>query len=304
MAINESETIILNRHTVYILPSREGMIYVIIALAMLIGALNYVNNMALAMSFILAGIWLVAMTHTYQNLLGIGVRIEKAAPVFAGQEIAFPVHLSGIKNQSRRTIKLQLGKHAGVVINLDNDQIIMLHQPALSRGWLAMERMRIATVYPLGLFEAWSEIHFDTKALVYPAPTPQVNVLPTTILADSGSGQLQTGKGVDDFAGFRNYQRGDALRRLHWRAFARERGLYTSIFSGWIQQELWLDWNLLKGLEIELRLSQLCRWVLEADNSGINYGLRLPDEEILPNHGIDQRQRCLKALALFFPAKR
>ena len=37
-----------------------------------------------------------------------------------------------------------------------------------------------------------------------------------------------------------------------------------------------VDWDSLPGMETEARLSQLCRWVLDAHRSGLSYGLVLP----------------------------
>ncbi|CAK0762157.1 hypothetical protein CCP3SC15_2830002 [Gammaproteobacteria bacterium] len=162
-----------------------------------------------------------------------------------------------------------------------------------------MGRVRIETLYPLGLFRAWSVVHLDISCLVYPTPTHSLWALPPAQEDNGSEGQIRAGRGVDDFAGFRSYQAGDPLRRLHWRAFARERGLHTAIFAGLTNQELWLDWDILNGLDEEDRLRQLCRWVLEADTTGLRYGLRLPGNEIPPNHGDDQRRRCLEALALY-----
>ena len=53
------------------------------------------------------------------------------------------------------------------------------------------------------------------------------------------------------------------------------------------------------GLPPEERLARLCRWVLEADEAGLAYGLRLPELIIPPGSGPTQRSQCLKALALF-----
>ena len=59
------------------------------------------------------------------------------------------------------------------------------------------------------------------------------------------------------------------------------------------------DWDSLPLLGAEARLSQLCRWVLDAHSTGEAYGLRLPGLVIEPNMGPAHRERCLNALALF-----
>jgi uncharacterized protein (DUF58 family) len=49
----------------------------------------------------------------------------------------------------------------------------------------------------------------------------------------------------------------------------------------------------------ENKLSRMARWVLDAEASGLRYGLRLPDGELPPNSGSAQREECLRRLALF-----
>ncbi len=56
---------------------------------------------------------------------------------------------------------------------------------------------------------------------------------------------------------------------------------------------------MLPHLDTEARLSQLAAWVVEAERSGLPYGLRLPGMEIPPACGAAHRHACLKALALY-----
>jgi uncharacterized protein (DUF58 family) len=107
------------------------------------------------------------------------------------------------------------------------------------------------------------------------------------------------GRGVDDFAGFRPYRPGDSPRHLFWKAVAREQPLLAKQFGGDRTDELWLDWRDLEFLDTEARLSQLCRWVLDADQNWQWYGMRLPGVEIAVASGDAHKQRCLEALARF-----
>jgi uncharacterized protein (DUF58 family) len=75
--------------------------------------------------------------------------------------------------------------------------------------------------------------------------------------------------------------------------------MLTKQFTGEAAAELWLDAARLAHLGVEQRLSRLAGWVLEAERSGLNYGLRLPGVEIAPGRGEAQRAGCLQALALF-----
>lgn len=70
-------------------------------------------------------------------------------------------------------------------------------------------------------------------------------------------------------------------------------------FGGDEHAERWLDWHEHHGFGTEERLSRLCREVLEAEAAGLRYGLRLPGMIVAPGTGGAQRNRCLRALALF-----
>ena len=105
--------------------------------------------------------------------------------------------------------------------------------------------------------------------------------------------------GVDDFAGFRLYQPGDPTRQIHWKGMARAQQPHSKVFTTLRGTDLWLDWDALGDLDTETKLSRLCRWVLDAEAGGLNYGLRLPTLDISPHHGPGHRHRCLEALALY-----
>jgi uncharacterized protein (DUF58 family) len=70
-------------------------------------------------------------------------------------------------------------------------------------------------------------------------------------------------------------------------------------FQETMDREFWLDWDELADLDAEHRLSQLARWVLEAEGQHLSYGLRLPGTRIAPSRGATHQHACLKALALF-----
>jgi uncharacterized protein (DUF58 family) len=59
----------------------------------------------------------------------------------------------------------------------------------------------------------------------------------------------------------------------------------------------------LEGEDTEMRLSQLCLWVLESESAQRTYGLRIPGKEIAPARGAAHRFACLRALAMFGSAQ-
>jgi uncharacterized protein (DUF58 family) len=64
-------------------------------------------------------------------------------------------------------------------------------------------------------------------------------------------------------------------------------------------QELWLDFSRTGCSDKEASLSRLCAWLLQAEELGLVYGLRLPSSEIAPACGEAHQRQCLQALALY-----
>ncbi|HEY0719662.1 MAG TPA: DUF58 domain-containing protein, partial [Gammaproteobacteria bacterium] len=164
-------------------------------------------------------------------------------------------------------------------------------------GWLSLPPITVASHYPLGLLRAWGYLHFDSRALIYPAPA-QEHSLPIALPEGAGSGG-DLGRGSDDFAQLRPYQPGDSLRHINWKAFAREQGLVVKQFGAAKLPQLWLAWESTSGRDTEQRLSQLTRWVIDAQASGVDYGLLMPLQRIAPARGEAHCRHCLETLALY-----
>ena len=172
-----------------------------------------------------------------------------------------------------------------------------LSLPAMKRGWMPARVFSLGTEFPLGLFHAWTWAELEMTCLVYPRPALAGRPPPP---AHGGGGHVSGSQpGLDEFAGLRAYQRGDSPRSIHWKSLPKLRTPMVKQFLETLDEELWLDWNDLPDLDTEARLSQLTRWVIEADGGHRLFGLRLPDQTIEPGAGEDHRHACLKALALF-----
>jgi uncharacterized protein (DUF58 family) len=284
---------------IYILPTRYGVIYGLLLLLLLIGSINYGNNLAFSLTFLLAGLGVVAMLHTWRNLAGLELIAGTNKPVFAGQTANFELHLTNSRNSERPNIKLQTSKQNGTAIDLDSRSrgTIKIHEKSKNRGILNLGRVTVSTSYPLGLLRAWSYVALDTTCLVYPKPAS--NKPPSTSSDYDRSNSGYKGVGVDDFMGIRAYRSGDTPKQIHWKAFASERGLQTKQFGGDRADRVWLEWRSMPGTEVEERLSRICRGVLDACEQEQEFGLRIPGTEIDPSHGQAHRHKCLAALAMY-----
>jgi uncharacterized protein (DUF58 family) len=149
----------------------------------------------------------------------------------------------------------------------------------------------------MALFIAWTWIDLSMECLVYPVPAMKAPYMPS-ITEQSGEDQAD-GIGLEDFAGLRKFHSGDSWRRISWKAAARLDELYSKEFTGGQPERQWIDWHSLDEPSLEVRLSMMVRLVLDAQQAGRHYGMRLPTVEMPPSNGMDHQHRCLKALALY-----
>jgi len=290
----------IERRHIYILPTATGFLLAAVLVLMLAGSLNYQNNLALLFSFQMVSVAIVGMFHTWRNLLALKVTARGGPPVFAGQEAIFSFSIEDDQMRSRDDLVFCVNDRRSRPIRLgpNGSDFVGISVATVRRGSIKADRVRIETRYPLGLFRAWSYPQNIAEVSVYPRPAASsLASLQTPMQNQSERGDA--GIGADDFVGPREYRPGDSLRRLDWKAFARERGLVVKQFGGDRATQVWIDWDRLSGYETEARLSLLCRQVLDAAEHGLSYGLRLPDITLPPDHGEIHKHRCLKSLARF-----
>lgn len=298
----EPAPIILSQRRVYVLPTLAGLGYGAALIVILLGAMNYNLSLGHALVFLLAGLGIVTILHTFRNMALLAISPGRCEPVFAGDTAQFALVLQNRRPEARTCLRLFIGN--GEATELDVAPLAsttaLLSAPATRRGWLRAPRITIETTWPLGLVRAWSYVVPDLNCLVYPAPAPHAPALPWG--GEAMRGAARDGQGADDFSGLRDHQPADSPRHVAWKTVARqgEGPLLTKLFSGSAAREVWLDWETLPAqMEVEARLALLTRWMIEAEAGGHAWGLRLPGTRLAPNGGVAHLSAGLKALALY-----
>lgn len=290
----------LHHRRIFVLPTRYGFGFGLLLVVMWLASVNYNNNLGFILTYLLASIALVSAVHAVWALNGLRLQVSRTAPVYQGELAQCPVRLHNASGRVRCALRLALDGAPSVTLELPAGGEVQtsLGLRAERRGWMEAGPVTVSTVYPLGLFRAWSSRRLECRILVYPRPAPPGRPFPE--VADGDAAGKRPKPGEDEMYGFRGYQPGDSPRTIHWKGLARGQGLYTREYRQPSASELWLDYHRTPGDGIEARLSQLCRWLLEAEQGGRPYGLRLPGQEPLePGHGMAHLHACLTQLALF-----
>jgi uncharacterized protein (DUF58 family) len=288
----------INGRRIYILPTRYGWIFATLMALMLLGAVNYGNNPAHLLTFLLGALGANAIYLTWRNLRGLRLVCQGASPVFAGDAASFLVELDKGERE-RPALQLMFEDSEPELLDLhpgSGRHARRLSVAGLPRGQHGLGRLVVSTQYPLGLFRAWCYLECDRPVLVYPQPGEA-----WTPTGGEGEDALdgEFGSGNDDFKGLRRYQPGDQPSQIDWKSYARARGLNTRLFTGQATAPLWIDWRQAPGGDTERRLSALTRAVIDADAHGRLYGLKTPEGSVAPGRGPLHRHQCLRHLALY-----
>ncbi|MEH6466955.1 MAG: DUF58 domain-containing protein [Porticoccus sp.] len=294
-----SRSIELNNSSLFIFPSKAGFGFLLLILLCWLMATNYENNLVFAISCLLVSVFIITILHSFSNLSGLTLSFVRATPAFAGEQLVVELVLRQEQPRYRESLSLSFAGEEAVITTLCDQEDIHIKVPlyAPRRGLYNPGRLTLESVYPLGLLRVWTKLDLDIQCLVYPQP---LFASPETFIAHSrGEGPLQMGDGSEDFVGLNDYQLGDSLKKIAWKQYAKEQGMYTKHYADYQDERIWLDWNDFPEQDREARLSRLCGGLLQVAATDKAYGLRLPGIEILPDNNEAHRLKILRELALF-----
>ncbi|WP_028469947.1 DUF58 domain-containing protein [Neptunomonas japonica] len=287
----------LTQNRIFILPTMAGMAYLVVVLLILLLAVNYQNNLAYAVCFTLLSLFVTAILHTYANLSGLKISALSTEPAFSNEIAYFRYQLHSARAMNQLT--LGFNNNAQITIDLKKNVEHNIEVPYLCsrRGWQRAELFRIGSLYPLGLFRAWSWLRFDQTVLVYPKPI-EGGQLDSFVGRDSRD-NMALAKGDEEFEALSPYYPGAAKNSIAWKAYAKGYGLQVKTYQGSASDELWLDWSLWPELSEEQRLSCMCYWSIQLSQNQTHYGLRLPGVTFEPSAGEKHNIKVLEQLALY-----
>ncbi len=295
---------ILARKDISLGPTQSGFLFLGILIAMLLGSINYNNNAGFILVFLLGTMAAISLFHSYKNMVGLDIISMTVHPVFMGQTLIIPVRITGKNNSTTpgqaqgKALHLRFKNTSPLAFS--GDGILNLSILAEKRGYLAPGPLILDSVYPFGLFRLRADIPLSTRGLVYPAPL--VGDFPLALAGQGEDGKKQgRDTGPDDFQGLRPYLPGNPMGRISWKTFSRGQGLFIKDFTRDRGQDILMDLSLIQGKDLEKKLSLICRGIIEAEKGHRKYGIRLGSLSIVPDSGVKQFHRCLKALALYAP---
>jgi len=310
-----TDSLLLTQKSVYILPTRPGLMLVLTLLVLLVASINYQLNLGYLLTFLLAGTALVGMHVSHGTLRGLALSLTPPPPRYAGASAPFDITLTNARRTIRYGIGLSLLDPQAADGQADSGElhwawtdvpaqgscVVQVAFTPARRGLHRLPTLTAETRFPLGTFRVWTVWRPAAQVLVYPAPELNPPPLPPGEPRSQGAGAAMRTQSSGEFDGVRGYRRGDPLKNVLWKKAAKAdeqgNGLVVRDTEQAQRHELWLDLQQAGPLGLEGQLSRLCAWVLQAEKLGLDYGLRLNALEIAPASGEAHKRNCLEALA-------
>jgi len=303
-----SDHITLTQRTVYILPTRPGLMLGVTLMILLVASINYQLNLGYLLTFLLAGSALIGMHVCHGTLRGLALHLQAPGAHYAGATAPVDIRLTNARRATRHGIGLSvLDSNASKhwvwtdVPGQGNSTVQVAFKPT-GRGLHRLPTLTAETRFPLGTFRVWTVWRPAAQVLVYPAPENHAPPLPPGEPRSGDAASSLRTRDTGDFDGVRGYKRGDPLRQVVWKKAAKAdesgNGLVVRDTAQSNTLVLWLDFMQAGKADKEQKLSRLCAWVLAADKQAVVYGLRLPSVSIPPASGEVHKRQCLEALAL------
>lgn len=289
----------LGQRRIYLLPTRFGLLLLLVAAAVWVGALNYAVSLAYVLAFWLLGLLLVAVLMAYRQLAGLQLQALESEGVFVGQFADCRLRLLNTTAITRQLL-LQ-SEHGGecvpcTLVAMD-EQSVAVVQLLNRRGRHPYPAIQLWSTAPFGLIRAFSWWRPDASLMAFPLPLPDLEHQDHR--HESGRGRHH-GDDEEDFSHLGEYRQGDTPRQIAWSVLARRDVLASKRFASQsraqaLHQLAWQDYP--ATLDVESRLSRLCWRVLQCEKNGQHYRLQLPGYIVEAQPG--QREQALAVLAEF-----
>lgn len=271
----------------------NGWVFLLAVVTIFLVSINYSNNLIFSFCFILLAVFLVSFWLNLRNILGIEGRVIAADPVHAGQSLVYRVLIENSSAHHKAQLHIT-GATELVSVASGDSAYASVSQTVHERGQRPEQAVRVASRWPLELFELSCEVCLCPTVLIYPQAVEHKPVQLRTIGDDAHLHDAS-----DELAGLKAYQTGDNLRRVHWKSLAKHDQWVVRQFDGEEGEPSgWLCWDDTVSLQYEERISCLTEWVVYCYTTNREFGLRLPNRSITPAKGSQQLYQCLSALAV------
>lgn len=265
--IKSIEKKIIKKDKIYIIPSKQGFIFLGINFTLFLIGLTYANNFTLLISFILFIFFLFSMFQTHQELEDLS---EFKLNYYEGSIIK---HYFSTKTLSKNLkIDLMIDSNSYRLNKISNSQNPIYKLQDLKRGHYKSPRIKVYTFGEHHLFYVWSYRNLNSDIYIYPTPKE------TTNKKEYYEHKLSF-LGNEEFNQYQLYLIGMNSNRIDWKVYARSDQLYSKKYDDKDpigMQINYLDFN---GSH-ECKISQMSYLIERCLQKSIPFALSIKDQNL------------------------
>ncbi len=257
----------LNRHVIYVLPSKFGSLFFLVIISLFVGSVNYQLSGGFFLTFLLVTIVMLSAWIGHQNINGLRFIAKPVKDSATHQLCQIPIQISH-KKSSCFSINLIINGRNKRWETLESDQIIHMPCSFLERGYHQVPRIRVETRFPFGLFVIWSYLTFDTHVYVYPKPKAP-GFWPEPAYS---ANQQSMSDGDEEFYTLKQSENPwKQPSRISWTTAAKGYGWYEKQFSMPLKTLYFFSTQQVSRFPLEEGLRFISFWLIESEKRGFDY---------------------------------
>jgi uncharacterized protein (DUF58 family) len=279
---------------------KTGYIYIILTLLLGVAGVNTGNNLIyLIVSAMLTFMGLSGFLSRI-NLNQLEIEIYLPEEIFAKTET--PVVIK-VRNRKRFfpsfLIRIKIKDKEVLIPFINNNSEVEKHITLKfdKRGENEIKEIEICSVFPFNFFKRCVTVEMNKKFLVYPYPRKcKYNVKSDNFNKYKGNKISPEKDTSGDIVGVRDYNPGDSMKLIHWKATAKTGDLKTKELNLSQFEPVLIDLEKLQG-NLEDKISCATYLILKYYKTLQPFGLKFKNHQFKPEFSKKQRLRLLKFLA-------
>lgn len=289
---------IFTSNNIYILPSGFGIVFGLLVICLLIGAINYQVSTVFLMTFLLGAVGLISAWEAHANLKEISIKLLSIEDVQQGKPAQVLLLIQG-NDKIRYSLEFQIKgyeKQRVEKIPLEGTQFI-LPLETTTRGFFSLPRIVLSSLFPFGIFRVWGYAFFDKGYYVYPEPVSPNYWPPLSSFLN---------KKKEDFHGDNEFYEVKQVENpwvqpnlIAWKLAAKGQGWYQKIMDTQEGEYYFFKLNDSQATHLEEKLQHLSYWIQNAELMGLRYGLELGSNKSPISNGPIHLRDCLRQLAVY-----
>lgn len=257
----------------YIVPNGAGIAFggLFFLLLFLGAALN--RPLLQLIGFMIAIPYLSAMVQSNGNVKDLKIRVLEGPLAAAGTTVEARVILEHHgKNMCRKVwigLRGSPRSQQRMVDRIDPGNPIEIRIPlgTFKRGIHPLHDLSVTSNYPLGMFHTWKRFKSGVTAWIHPSPSGALPWRQRSSLTDDSRLEYRE---------HRPANLADSSARIDWKRLARDQKRLIRVYDSDPEPKVVLRWNEVRHLPVEDALSQMTRWLIDAERAGFDATVEAP----------------------------